>query len=182
MSRCRTSVRQDLTAAPVLRDPKLTLSGILCLTFSHMPTTFFYLIFFCSFFSSKIFALDGLALRASQQFPAMKDLFHREDCRVWGGDCRRGDLKSLKLNPSVCSICSLCASPNGVCIIYCNTWLNAVEILLLSNRTLYLYHFYPFLLEKAPTDLEGFSMQLLVPIYAFLQPPIPSKIKHIPHL
>ena len=176
VSRCRTSVRQDLTAAPLLRDPKLTLSGILCLTFSHMTTTFFYLIFFCSFFLLKDFCIRW----PRRDFQLWR--IHREDCRVWGGDCRRGDLKSLKLNPSVCSICSLCASPNGVCIIYCNTWLNAVEILLLSNRTLYLYHFYPFLLEKAPADLEGFSMQLLVAIYAFLQPPIPSKIKHIPHL
>ena len=176
MSRCRTSVRQDLTAAPLLRDPKLTLSGILCLTFSHMTTTFFYLIFFCSFFSSKIFASDGLAGISSYEGSTERIVGFGEG--IVGG----GDLKSLKLNPSVCSICSLCASPNGVCIIYCNTWLNAVEILLLSNRTLYLYHFYPFLLEKAPADLEGFSMQVLVPIYAFLQPPIPSKIKHIPQL
>ena len=176
MSRCRTSVRQDLTAAPVLRDPKLTLSGILCLTFSHMTTTFFYLIFFCSFFSSKIFASDGLAGISSYEGSTERIVGFGEG--IVGG----GDLKSLKLNLSVCSICSLCASPNGVCIIYCNTWLNAVEILLLSNRTLYLYHFYPSLLEKAPADLEGFSMQMLVPIYAFLQPPIPSKIKHIPHL
>ena len=176
MSRCRTSVRQDLTAAPVLRDPKLTLSGILCLTFSHMTTTFFYLIFFCSFFSSKIFASDGLAGISSYEGSTERIVGFGEG--IVGG----GDLKSLKLNPSVCSICFLCASPNGVCIIYCNTWLNAVEILLLSNRTLYLYHFYPFLLEMAPADLEGFSMQLLVPIYAFLHPPIPSKIKHIPHL
>ena len=174
MSRCRTSVRQDLTAAPLLRDPKLTLSGILCLTFSHMTTTFFYLIFFCSFFSSKIFASDGLAGISSYEGSTERIVGFGEG--IVGG----GDLKSLKLNPSVCSICSLCASPNGVCIIYCNTWLNAVEILLLSNRTL--YHFYPFLLEMAPADLEGFSMQLLVPLYAFLQPPIPSKIKHIPHL
>ena len=175
VSRCRTSVRQDLTAAPLLRDPKLTLSGILCLTFSHMTTTFFYLIFFCSFFSSKIFASDGLAGISSYEGSTERIVGFGEG--IVGG----GDLKSLKLNPSVCSICSLCASPNGVCIIYCNTWLNAVEILLLSNRTL--YHFYPFLLEKAPADLEGFSMQLLGPIYAFLHPPpIPSKIKHIPHL
>ena len=128
MSRCRTSVRQDLTAAPLLRDPKLTLSGILCLTFSHMTTTFFYLIFFCSFFSSKIFASDGLAGISSYEGSTERIVGFGEG--IVGG----GDLKSLKLNPSVCSICSLCASPNGVCIIYCNTRLNAVEILLPSNQ------------------------------------------------
>ena len=56
-SRCRTSVRQDLTsstaAAAALNPPKLTLSGLLCPTFSHILTTFFYLIFLQHFFPTR---------------------------------------------------------------------------------------------------------------------------------
>ena len=124
-SRCRTSVRQDLTsstaaAAAALNPPKLTLSGLLCPTFSHILTTFFYLIFLQHFFST----LDqDFCIRWPRVFfwLCMKELFYRGE---W-----RGDFKSLKLNPSACSICFLCARPDGVCIIHCNTWLNAVEIL-----------------------------------------------------